>query len=135
ETRTTVSVDQSALRIIPVHHPALQRRPIEQTALRRRVALHRRVVVEVIASEVREDREVVCDIVDATLFERVRARLHPDPFSARGEEIGESPLHCYGIFSGQFRTARSPSETPTQRAPGTRGPTRFAEQRRGELCD
>ena len=68
---------------------ACEPRPGEELRLRRAVGRHRAVVVEMVAREVGEQRDVERDAVDAALVEAVRRHFHRDRARARRLEARE----------------------------------------------
>ena len=77
-----------AHRIADVDHRMFESRQAEKACLCVRVALHRAVVVEMIAAEIAEPRHPHPHAIDATLVERVRGDFHGDVGRAG---VGERP--------------------------------------------
>ena len=82
--------ERAAERIVGVDHAGLERRPGEEAGLGRGVRRHRPVIVEMIAREVREQRDVELDRVDAPLLEAVRRDFHRDGRGARRRAAGRA---------------------------------------------
>ena len=85
--------ERAAERIVDVDHRGVEPGPCEQALLGRAVGLHRAVVVEMIAREIGEHREIERDRVDAALVERVRGHFHRDVARAFVAERREQTLH------------------------------------------
>lgn len=92
-------------------------RRLEEARLRLEVVLHRAVVVQVLAAEVRERRDVEADAVDAPLVERVAGHLEGDgagpPLVARA--VGHVAQRAVQVW-GRWRRA-----LPGERADRRRG--------------
>ncbi len=67
-----------AERVVGVDDLRVQPGPREELRLRRAVGRHRAVIVEMVAREIGEQRDVEGDAVDAALIETVRRHLHRD---------------------------------------------------------
>ena len=70
--RDAPAVFRSVARVVAVDRRGIEARPREQPRLRGAVRIHVAVVVEVVAREVGEHRDVEAHLVDAALVERVR---------------------------------------------------------------
>jgi hypothetical protein len=104
-----------AERVVDVDHARVEPGPDEQARLCRPVRRHRSVVVQVIASQVGEQRDVELDAVDATLVERMRRDLHRD-LRARPRRAFAPASHgrarhpaSYASTSAERRRGRCPS--------------------------
>jgi hypothetical protein len=84
--------------VVRVDHPHA-RRGGEQPALGLEVVLHRRVEVQVVLGEVREDGDRPVDRGGAPEFERVGGHLHDARVVPRGEHLGEERLQVDGLGS------------------------------------
>jgi hypothetical protein len=75
------------------------------------VALHRCVIVEMVAGEIREQRDVELDAGDAVLVESDRRHLHRNRLRARAGEIRQAGVQPDGIgvvFSSGLKGGRRP---------------------------
>jgi hypothetical protein len=80
-------------RIIGVHDDdAVRPQIVGELRLRLEVRVHRTVIVEMIARQVREDGDVERDAVGATLLQRVRRYFHRDATNADVGERAKQPL-------------------------------------------
>ena len=103
----------------------------EQPRLRLGIALHRAVVVEVVAREVAERGDAQAHGVDAALVERVRGNLHRDVARAGVRERAQLPVQRDDVRRGQ-RTARHPRRKSRAERAEVRAATREAPGRRRE---
>ncbi len=87
------SSERATERIVDVDDRGVEAGPREEAFLRDAIGVHRAVVVEVIAREIREHREIERDRVDAALVERVRGDFHRDMRRAPVAERREKALH------------------------------------------
>jgi hypothetical protein len=88
--------------IVRVDDAAQRMARSEEHCLRLEVLLHRAVVVEVVVTEVGEDRDVEMDALDPCLDQRVARHLHGDRMTmAVGllavAHTGQHPLHLGGL--------------------------------------
>jgi hypothetical protein len=71
--------------------------PVHEPRLGCTVRGERAMVVEVIAGEIREQRDVECDAIDAALVETVRRHLHRDGSGAIAHPLREQRVQHAGI--------------------------------------
>ena len=97
-SRARTRDQRAAERIVGVDDGRAQSRPREQARLRCAVRCHRAVIIEMIARQVREQRDVERDAVDAALIEPVRRDFHRDGRRAFVAPARKQP--CSTLASG-----------------------------------
>jgi hypothetical protein len=107
--RAGLGGERSAERIVVVDDARFECGPREELRLGGAVVGHRDVIVEVIAREIREQRDVELDTVDAALIESVRRDFHRDGTRAFASEAAS--VSCSAAASGVVRADGS-SELP-----------------------
>jgi hypothetical protein len=97
-----------AVRVVGVHDGGRARfAQVEQAPLRGEVTLHVAVKIEVIARQVREDRDVEPAALRAVERERVRGDLHRGGGHPLGDQLGEDLLDHGRLGSGAVRLDRA----------------------------
>ena len=113
--------------VIHVDDGVPQARRGEQPVFRLGVSLHGAVVIEVVAREVGEDRDVVLDARDAALVEAVARHLHRDAARAAAQVIGEQALQHDRVRGGVLRLDALAHEAVAERADDRRAPAQAVE--------
>ena len=90
--------------VVEIDHRMRQRRPVEQHRLRRFVALHRAVIVEMVARQVGEQRDVDLHAVQPSLLEPDRRHFHRQRARTGIEQRADLALqrHRVGRRQGRF---------------------------------
>ncbi|MNX57776.1 hypothetical protein D3C86_885990 [compost metagenome] len=118
--------------VIGVDHGGCQARPAEQARLRLFIALHRDVIVEVVAREVRERGQRHAHAVHPALLDADRRRLHRDCPCPGIAHRGKRAVHRQHIGSRQVAAQRTAvGQHRAQRADGAAGLV-IAAQRVGD---
>ena len=115
-----------AHRVADVDHGVLEAGQPEQPRLRLGIALHRPVVVEVVARQVAERGDAHAHGVDAALVERVRGHFHRDVRRAGVRERAQLPVQRDDVRRGQRAAVRPAAEIPRRACRGTRRAARGA---------
>jgi hypothetical protein len=97
------------------------------------VRLHRRVIVQVIAAQIRERRRVEPHPVHAALIERVRGDLHRDRTGALGAKLREHAVHADRIGRGMGRRFERIEAAPADGADVGRSVTEARQALRREI--
>src|SRR3954454_17588914 len=126
-----VAREPPAVGVVDVDHGGL-RAGLEQAALGREVVLHRRMEVEVVLREVREDRDVPVDRVGAVELEGVARDLHDDGLVADVAHLGEGALQVDGLGRGADHRPFLAADDGGDRADEARAAPRRLEQPAGE---
>ncbi len=105
-----------AERVVDIDHARVEPGPGEQARLCRPVRRHRPVVIEVIAGQIGEQRDVELDAVDATLVERMRRDLHRDRARAGVAHLRERRMDERGIRRRVRRGLQRADEAVAERA-------------------
>ena len=111
-------------RVIAVHHgctthalrllgPRLVEH-LEEAPLRGAIVLHSLVVVEVVAAQVREHRDIERARVHAVQIQPDRGALDHGVGTARLDHLGEHPLHKRRLLRGQPRRIRDHAASDTR---------------------
>ena len=117
-------------RVAHVDHRVLETGQPEQALLGLGVALHRPVVIEVVAAQVAECRDPHPHAVDPALVERVRRHFHRDVRRARVGERAQLAMQRDDIRRGQRPALHRRRETVTERAEvGAATPSRRPRRR------
>ena len=102
-------------RIVDVDHAGGEPGPRKQLRLGRAVGRHRPVIVQMIAGEVGEQRDVEFDGIDAALVESVRRHFHRHRLGARAAQRREHFVHLRRVGS---RVRRRPQRADEAVAEG-----------------
>ena len=96
-----------AERVVDVEHRALRAPASGRAAPSRRRSCHRAVVVEVVAREVGEERDVELDAGHAVLVEAVRRHFHATACAPLPHEVAQRLLQHTRVGRGVARAARA----------------------------
>jgi hypothetical protein len=107
---------RAAVVVVQVDHRGLQPRPSEQLGLRRAVAGHVAVVVEVVAGEIGEHRDVEMHARHAALVERMRADFHRHRLRAFVAQPCQQRVHRQHQRRGETGRHRVAIQAGTERA-------------------
>ena len=110
------SIEALAERVVGIDHRRAQAGPREELRLGGAVRGHRLVIVEMIAREVGEQRDVERRAVDAALVEAVRRHLHRHRARARGVELREQLVQHRDVGRRVRRRRERADEAVAERA-------------------
>ena len=113
----------------------IRTQPREEPGLRGRVGRHVAVVVEMVAREVGEDRDVEVDVRDPALVERVAGGLHHDPLAPGLREIPEQACERDSARRGERRRGRPDPVVGLDGPDEAATPERRGQQLTGERRD
>ncbi|CAM5196482.1 hypothetical protein CDEN61S_04220 [Castellaniella denitrificans] len=121
-------------RVVGVDDRAAQARPGEQGELRLLVAFFRAVVVQVVAGQVGEARDLDADAVQAALLDPDRGRLDGGRHAARAHDGGQAAMQRQHVRRGQ-RAAQvaAVGQRHAQRPDGAAGHALGVQRRRDPL--
>ncbi len=110
--------DDPGLRAVGVHHGAgaLGQQRIEQPELCRAIGLQRRMIVEMIAREIRESAGRDSNTIEAALVEAVRRGFEREMRDALARELVEQLMQCHRIGRGQASRHLARGRTDAERA-------------------
>ena len=96
-----------ALGVVGVNDARLQIRPAQEQGFGVGVGLHIRVVVEVVAAEIAEERVVKIQVADATLVQCVRRYFQAQPFDAGVAVSRHQPQQVDRVGGGELAGAEA----------------------------
>ena len=119
--------------VVGVDHRRAQAGPREELRLGTAVRGHRLVIVEMIAREVREQRDVELRAVDAALVEPVRRHFHRNGLGACGVKLREELVEQGDIGRGVRRRRERADQPVSERSEDCRAPPAHVERLRDPL--
>ena len=121
--------------VVDVDHAGRQLRALEQARLGLGVGFHGAVVVEVVAAQVGEDRDVELRTIDPPLVEPDRGHLHRRRHRPLVAEAGEPALQLERVGRGVEALLERIGEAAAERADDAAGLAEIAERTREHLRD
>ncbi len=117
-----------AKRIVDIDGSSLQRRPSEQLGLGFTIGFHPAVVVEMVAREIGEGRDLERHRGDATLLQRVRGHFHRHVGGALFAERSQQPLHADRVRRSALAFADTAMQAGAQGTDGRRAMTKLLQR-------
>ena len=102
--------------VVEIEYRVLERRPAEEPGLRRAVTTHRAVIVEVVARDVGQQRDVEFDSGEPVLLDAVRGNFHAHRTGAAPDEFIERAMQPHRVRRGVQRCLQCAGKTAAEHA-------------------